>query len=120
MCNMCMYCQRHKNNGVPNAQAKFLNFGTFAHLPHSFYYKTDRAISNILTELKLIYYLGFDTFQRLYSSFACCMTFIFIKNHANKIILGVLGVYGGYIEQYVYFPNRQWSCCSRVYHRGPI
>ena len=49
-------------------------------------------MSNILTELKLIYYLGLDTFQ-LYCLFACCMTFIFIKNHENEIILGVLEVY---------------------------
>ena len=91
MYNMCMYCQRHKYNGVLKAEVKFSNFGILAHLPQSFY-ETDHTISNILTELKLIYYLGLDTFQ-LYCSFAWCMTFIFIKNHENKIILGVLGVY---------------------------
>ena len=43
--------------------------------------------------MKLIYYLGVDTFQ-LYSSFACCMTFIFIKNHEKKdFLVRVLGVY---------------------------
>ena len=31
MCDICMYCQRHENDGVPKAAAKFLNFGIFAH-----------------------------------------------------------------------------------------
>ena len=54
MYDMCMYCQRHKNNGVLKAEAKFSNFGIFARLPH-FFSPTDRTISNILTKLKLIY-----------------------------------------------------------------
>ena len=36
MCNMCMYCQRLENDGVPKDGAKFLNFGIFANLPHFF------------------------------------------------------------------------------------
>ena len=50
---MCMFCQRHENNGVLKADVKILNFGIYAHLPNSFY-QTERTKSNILKELKLI------------------------------------------------------------------
>ena len=62
MCNMCMYCKRHENDCVLNAEAKFLNFGIFAHLPYSLY-KTDCTKSNILKELKLIYFLSLNAFK---------------------------------------------------------
>ena len=31
MCDTFMYCQRHENDGVPKAEAEFLNFGIFSH-----------------------------------------------------------------------------------------
>ena len=84
-----MYCQRHGNSGVLKTEVKFLQFWHFLPI---YPILSIKLTIFYLTELKVIYYLGLDTFQR-YCSFTCCMTFIFIKNHENKIILGVLGFY---------------------------
>ena len=88
MCNMCINCQRLKAEGNYQILAVFPIYPALSIKLTVLY----DSISNILTELKLIYYLSLNTFQ-LYCSFACCMTFIFMKNHENEIILRVLGVY---------------------------